>query len=153
MSEFFSIISLLLLVVAQSAVATSGSTFAIATVLALHLVAIAMTVVYWFRKANQFLPPYRIVTVVSDNPKGGKVFSTERDSVLIGAGVAGLFYGGPVITRLIGSAEPTSHHAIQLLLVAVTPVSVYINWYCLRRFLWLLIPGLLGWSGWSWLAT
>lgn len=153
MTEFFSIISVMLLLVVQSAAAKSESGFAIASVLIMHLSAIAVSAAYWLRRNNTWLPPYSIATVVTDSPKGGKVFSTERDSVLIGSGAAGLFFGWPAISQLLASAAPAWPRAALTLLVLVTPVSIYVNWYFLRRVLWLLFPVLLGWSGWTWLVS
>ncbi len=153
MTEFFSIVSAVLLLVVQSAVAISGNSNAVASLLVMHLASIAVSAAYWLRRNNTCLPPYSIATVVTDSPKGGKVFSTERDSVLVGSGVAGLFFGGPTGSRLLESPEPIWQHAILLLLVTVTPVSVYINWYFLRRVLWLLFLVLFGWSSWMWLSS
>jgi len=121
--------------------------------LIVHLVAMAISAGYWLRKNRSCVPPYTIATVISNHPEGGKVLSTERDSLLIGSGVAGVFFGWPVISRLIEFAEPTPVHALVMFLVVITPASVYINWYFLRRFLWMSFPLLLGWSLWTWLMT
>ena len=81
----------------------------------------------------------------------GKVFSLEYDDVIIGAIVAGLFFGVPSTMRIYDeyqSADQLPEYLIVAGLIVVTPFSVFQNWPILRSVLWWAFPLCILWLMW-----
>lgn len=139
---YLSIITVIVLLICQHAALLLDDLAIVLSLIAVHAVGILLSALDSRRRDGTFVPQYSRVTRISDaGHAGGKAISMQHDDVLIGSLVGGLFFGIPVVTQLCSSESAWKSPleiASVVILVAVTPATLYFTWKRLRHVLWTL---------------
>lgn len=157
MHSVLSLLTVVVLLICQRAGVLYGGTDLLLTLIAVHVVAVVLSIADSLQQDGSIFPRYKRATVISDaGNAGGKAISSQHDDVLIGTIVGGVFFGVPIVTQMFSEDSPwntTAEQVAVLIVVAITPLTLYVAWKRLRLILWTLPVAALAYTVYQQFAT